>query len=161
MIEWNKLQLDDRSLKGGKFELNPLTPLEWLASKFSLQYHPWITYLGHENNGNDQKLQKLLIVQLILHVSTSGNVKRTVWRIWILMLGCKVMLNLWWYRVQVIYFIQSKRESMGLPRFVPSLAVLWINYYPVLLNIVKFINRFFSRLWTWTTFLKGAVRNKN
>ena len=44
MIEWNKLQLDDRSLKGEKFELNPLTPLEWLASNFSLQYHPWITY---------------------------------------------------------------------------------------------------------------------
>ena len=26
MIEWNKLQLDDRSLKVEKFELNPLTP---------------------------------------------------------------------------------------------------------------------------------------
>ena len=142
MIEWNKIQLDDRSLKGEKFELNPLTPLEWLASNFSLQYHPWITYLGHENNGNDQKLQKLWIVKLILPVSTSGNVSRTVWRIWIVMLGCKAMLNLWWYRVQVIYFIQSKRELMCLPRFVPSLAVLWISFYPVLINIVKFYQSF-------------------
>ena len=32
---------------------------------------------------------RLLIVELILLVSTSGNVKRTVWRICISMLGCK------------------------------------------------------------------------
>ena len=32
---------------------------------------------------------KLLTLQQILSDSTSGNVKRTVWRICILMLGCK------------------------------------------------------------------------
>ena len=32
---------------------------------------------------------RLLIVELILLVSTLGNVKRTVWRICISMLGCK------------------------------------------------------------------------
>ena len=34
-------------------------------------------------------LKKFLIVKQILLVSTLGNVQRTLWRIWILMLGCK------------------------------------------------------------------------
>ena len=34
-------------------------------------------------------LTKLLIVKQILPVSTKGTVQRRVWRIWILMLGCK------------------------------------------------------------------------
>ena len=34
-------------------------------------------------------LKKFLIVKQILLVSILGNVQRTVWRIWILMLGCK------------------------------------------------------------------------
>ena len=39
--------------------------------------------------GNDRQLKRLLIVKQILLVSTLGNVKRTVWRIYTLMLGCK------------------------------------------------------------------------
>ena len=39
--------------------------------------------------GNDHQLKRLLIVKQILLVSTLGNVKRTVWRIYTLMLGCK------------------------------------------------------------------------
>ena len=39
--------------------------------------------------GNDHQLKRLLIVKQILLVSTLGNVKRTVWRIYALMLGCK------------------------------------------------------------------------
>ena len=30
--------------------------LEWLASNFSLQCHPWITHYGHKNEGNDHQL---------------------------------------------------------------------------------------------------------
>ena len=41
------------------------------------------------NKGNDHQLKKLLIFKQILLVSTLGNVKRTVWRICLLMLGCK------------------------------------------------------------------------
>ena len=39
--------------------------------------------------GNDHQLKKLSIVKQILYVSTLGNVWRTVWRICIMMLGCK------------------------------------------------------------------------
>ena len=48
---------------------------------------------------NNHQLKKLLTVKQILPVSTSGNVKRTVWRIYILMLGCtrKGQLNLQYY----------------------------------------------------------------
>ena len=44
---------------------------------------------GHKKKGNDHQLKKLLIVIQILLVSTLGNVSRTVWRICLLMLGCK------------------------------------------------------------------------
>ena len=43
----------------------------------------------HENKGNNHQLKRLLIVKQILLVNTLGNVWRTVWRIYILMLGCK------------------------------------------------------------------------
>ena len=38
---------------------------------------------------NNHQINKLVIVKQILLVSTLGNVWRTVWRICILMLGCK------------------------------------------------------------------------
>ena len=46
-------------------------------------------YEGHENKGNGHQLKKLSIVKQILLDSTLGNVWRTVWRICIMMLGCK------------------------------------------------------------------------
>ena len=54
----------------------------YMASNFSLQTHPY----GHESQGNDHQLKKLLIVKQILLVSASGNVKRPVWRMCVLML---------------------------------------------------------------------------
>ena len=39
--------------------------------------------------GNDHQLKRLWIDKQILLVSTLGNVQRTVWRICILMIGCK------------------------------------------------------------------------
>ena len=56
-----------------------------MASTFSLQTHSY----GHESQGNDHQLKKLLIVKQILFVSASGNVKRPVWRMCVLMLECK------------------------------------------------------------------------
>ena len=47
-----------------------------------------VTFRSREK-GNDHQLKRLLIVKQILLVSTLGNVKRTVWRIYALMLGCK------------------------------------------------------------------------
>ena len=49
-----------------------IDPWEWLASNFSLQYHPWITRQCHENKGNDHQHKKLLIVKQILLVNTLG-----------------------------------------------------------------------------------------
>ena len=40
---------------------NLLTPKEWLATNFSLQYHPWITHEGHKNKGFNHQLKKPLI----------------------------------------------------------------------------------------------------
>ena len=77
-------------LFNNKNTLNPLIDSwEWLASNFSLQYHPWIKHKGQENKGKDHQLKKLLIVTQILLVNTLGYVLRTVWRIWILVLRYK------------------------------------------------------------------------
>ena len=85
--------LADFSLRCASYRLIqaflPLNPWEWLASNFSLPYHTWIKHYGQENKGADHWLKKLLIVGQILHVSILGNVYRIVWRICILMLGCK------------------------------------------------------------------------
>ena len=67
---------------------NPLMP-EWPASNFSFQFHQWIKHQGHKNRGNDNLQKNQLIVKQILLASTLGNVLRPVWRIWILMFGCK------------------------------------------------------------------------
>ena len=56
--------------------------------KFLLTMSPRITHEGHENKGNDHLQNKLLIVAEFLLISTLGNILRTAWRIYILMLGC-------------------------------------------------------------------------
>ena len=48
-----------------------------------------MTQEGHKNKGNDHQPKSLLIVKQILLDSTLGNVKRIVWRKYILMSGCK------------------------------------------------------------------------
>lgn len=50
---------------------------------------PWINHEGHENIGNYHRLNKILIVNQILPVSSSRNVHGKVLRIFILMLGNK------------------------------------------------------------------------
>ena len=69
--------------------LNPKTIFEWLAPNISLQYHPRITHWGHESKGNYYYLKNLLIDTRILLVGILGDVRRTVWRMYILILGCK------------------------------------------------------------------------
>ena len=60
-----------------------------MASYFSLQYYCWIKHKGHENKGNDQPREKLVMVEQILLVRTIRNVYRTVGRICIPILGFK------------------------------------------------------------------------
>ena len=87
---WHYFQSTYQQTNGNKKAICwPFDPLDWPSSNFSLQYHPWITHEGHENKRNDHQLRKLLIVWQILFVSTLKNVQRTVWRICILILGCK------------------------------------------------------------------------
>ena len=62
--------------------VNPLT--------LKSDYHLISPYnITTESHINVMRLWKLLIVQKILLVSILVNVQRTVWRIWLLMLGCK------------------------------------------------------------------------
>ena len=108
---------------------------EWLASNFSLKYHPWIKHYGHENKRNDLQLKKLVIFKQILLVSTFGNVKRTVWRICILMLGCKRLKASSWDR----FLHQEVRKSIAISpsEWDPSQSQVTHQYF----------NRF---LWQFT-----------
>ena len=73
---------------------------KWSAFHFSLQYHHWIKSLSHRNKGNDHLFKKFLTVKQILLVSSIGVVKRTVWRIQVLIIGAK---ELWLETVTLIY----------------------------------------------------------
>ena len=55
----------------------------------SIQFLLTITPLKVTRKGSDHQLKKLLIVKQILLVSALQNVWRTVWRILMLMIGCK------------------------------------------------------------------------
>ena len=74
--------------------INPLNPKsdQHLVSPYNNIAVSLIS--DHENKGNDHQLKKLLIVKQILLVSTLGNVKITVWRINILILGSKELKSL-------------------------------------------------------------------
>ena len=68
--------------------INPLIPEsdQRLISPFIITLNQTLSY---ENKGNDIQLKNLLIVKQILPACTLGIVQRTVWRICILILGCK------------------------------------------------------------------------
>ena len=69
-------------------------PYRRLASNFSSQYHPRIKQ-GCENKGIDHQWRRLLTVKQIPLLSIIGNVQRTVWRIWKLLLGYQGLINSW------------------------------------------------------------------
>ena len=82
--------------KRGKYQKNlTLSPLRVTSIEFLLPISP----LNHKSmswewrTGNDHQLKKLLIVGQILLVSTLVTVQRAVWRMWILMLGCKGLIR--------------------------------------------------------------------
>ena len=66
---------------------NPLTPKndEPLISPHNITPE---SHKCHENKGNDHQLKKLPIDEQILISTTSENMKRKVWRKWLLILGC-------------------------------------------------------------------------
>ena len=64
----------------------PFNPLEWQTNNFSLPFHFWIKYNDHEIKERDHQLKKFLVVEHIILVSTIGNIKRTVYRMWIIIL---------------------------------------------------------------------------
>ena len=65
------------------FLFNPSTPKsDWLLiSPHSITHESKCR--GYKNKGNDHQFKKFPIVKQILLVCSIGNVKRTVWRIWI------------------------------------------------------------------------------
>ena len=73
---------------GHLFEVNPLTPKsdELLILPYNITLESNIKVTRIHDQGNDHLLKKLLIVKKILLVSTSGIVKRTVWRMCLLIL---------------------------------------------------------------------------
>ena len=87
-LVWTETNQNNPAL-GFIHTLNPKTIFEWLAPNISLQYHPRITHWGHESKGNYHYLKNLLIDTRILLVGILGDVRRTVWRMCILILGCK------------------------------------------------------------------------
>ena len=69
------------------------------------------------NIGADHGLKQLLIVEQILHVGVIGNVKRTVWRICIPMLGCRGLklndsLFYTWKSLILLYFFPKDLTPM-------------------------------------------------
>ena len=72
---------------------------------------------GHDNKENYQQLKKLSIVTQTLHVSTLGNVWKTVWRIPLLMLGFKGFNNSYKSRkLSLQTFIEKDVENRNLKR---------------------------------------------
>ena len=61
----------------------------WSLRMTSIQFLLTISPLKVTRKGSDHRLKKLLIVKQILLVSALQNVWRTVWRILMLMIGCK------------------------------------------------------------------------
>ena len=61
----------------------------WSLGVTSIQFLLTISPLKVTRKGSDHRLKKLLIVKQILLVSALQNVWRTVWRILMLMIGCK------------------------------------------------------------------------
>ena len=103
------MELYSKIFKNKAKVVQPFNPWELQASNFSLQCHPWIKHWGHENKGNDNQLKNLLIVVQILLASASEHVWRTVWRICILMLGCKGSTE----RLQLSMFSQVVKISIN------------------------------------------------
>ena len=106
-----------------------------MASTFSLQTHPY----GHEDQGNDHQLKKLLIVKQILLVSASGNVKRPVWRMCVLMLECKrlegkIFLPRWWFTLRWFPW-----KWWTIDNFFPSQKIYVDLYYGLYLRRNDFV----------------------
>ena len=67
--------------------VNSLTPKSdlYLISRYSLIANS--KHVGNKNKRNGNQPKNLLIIKLILQVNTTGNVRRTVWRISLQILG--------------------------------------------------------------------------
>ena len=79
-------------------------------------------HLGNKNKRNGYQPKNLLIIKLILQVNTTGNVRRTVWRISLQILGWKGLLisflNLPWPICQVarLHFLHSYQDQQQAER---------------------------------------------
>jgi len=73
--------------------VKPSMPQQWQEWNFSFQYYYLIKHAGYENKGNDHQRSNVLIFNQILPTSTIRNIRRTVRKIWTLILGLKVLIT--------------------------------------------------------------------
>ena len=105
----------------------------WLASKFSPRHHSCIKHKACENEENDRKLENLLISNKSFLISVIGNVKRAVWRIYMLMLGFKGLNVLGFFFLKSVNYSAAWHEvDDSKPRFQGRLDK---------------IDHLFSRVW--------------
>lgn len=102
--------------------VNSLTPKSdlYLISRYSLIANS--KHVDNKNKRNGNQPKNLLIIKLILQVNTTGNVRRTVWRISLQILGWKGLLisflNLPWPICQVarLHFLHSYQDQQQAER---------------------------------------------
>ena len=83
IVQWGPHRKNLRELQTEYGRVTFLTQHQLLPGfKFSLHHHPYIKSKRHENKENDHPFKMLQIVKNIPLVSTTGNVKRTVGRIY-------------------------------------------------------------------------------
>ena len=78
-----------------KYFGQPFNPLKWLGSNFSSQYHPWIKYQGHKNKRKSSPTKAGPDCLTNSPCQYLKNVWGTVWRICLLILGCKGLKDQW------------------------------------------------------------------
>ena len=97
-----------------------------------------------------------MIVKQILLVTTLGNVKRTIWRLFVLMSACKgsniCLSDKEVTNLNVVYFILTVPFSRWLSKTV-SFKVIAICYIPFLAGANIRAKVCFSRDLNWLTFL--------
>lgn len=137
-------------------------------SNVSLQYPPWIKCKGHEIDFNDRQSKKLLIVNHILLISTTGKVERLVK---VKNSSCKILsANCWstvgWQTVGQLWVDSWLTDNPQLadcwptanwqfllsflPKFWPTVGCLSANRWPTmgwLLANWQFSLRFRPKFW--------------
>ena len=114
----------------------PFDPYGGPASNFSLQYHPWMTDLGHKNKENGSPTKEVLDFEQIFLVSCIGNMflhwelrskadmpKGKKIKFLFCLIGCSSRIK---YKVGTEYLLRPKNySSISVRQFWFSLRKMW------------------------------------